>query len=30
MGTLYLAHLTLSGRGYADFHVGVNFAITEF
>jgi hypothetical protein len=25
-----LEHLTLSGWGYADFHAGVNFAITEF
>src|SRR5215204_1203287 len=24
------ASLALSGRGYADFHVGVNFALTEF
>ena len=25
-----LEHLALSGWGYADFHAGVNFAITEF
>jgi len=25
-----LEHLTLSGWGYADFHAGVNFAITAF
>jgi hypothetical protein len=25
-----LKHLALSGWGYADFHAGVNFAITEF
>jgi hypothetical protein len=25
-----LGHLALSGWGYADFHAGVNFAITEF
>jgi hypothetical protein len=24
------AVLALSGWGYADFHVGVNFAVTEF
>jgi hypothetical protein len=23
-------HLDLSGCGYADFHAGVNFALTEF
>ena len=25
-----LEHLALSGWGYADFHAGVNFAITAF
>ena len=25
-----LEHLALSGWGYADFHAGVNFAITKF
>jgi hypothetical protein len=25
-----LEHLALSGWGYANFHAGVNFVITEF
>jgi hypothetical protein len=29
-GILRLEHLALSGWGYADFHVGVNFRFTEF
>ena len=30
MGIPSLAPLALSGLGYADFHVGVNFALTQF
>jgi hypothetical protein len=29
-GILRLEHLALSGWGYADFDVGVNFRFTEF
>ena len=30
MSILRLEHLALSGGGFADFHAGVNFALTEF
>jgi hypothetical protein len=30
MGIPLPEHVALSGWGYADFHAGVNFALTEF
>jgi hypothetical protein len=30
MGILRQEHQALSGWGYADFHVGMNFRFTEF